>query len=63
MTRAIAFLVAALFLALPAQAADKFVFGTNWKAEAEHGGSTRRWRRAVTPSTGSTSRSARAGRR
>lgn len=31
-------LLAALCLALPAEAADKFVFGTNWKAEAEHGG-------------------------
>ena len=38
MTRAIAFLVAALCLASTALAADKFVFGTNWKAEAEHGG-------------------------
>ncbi len=37
MTRAIA-LLAALWLALPAGAADRFVFGTNWKAEAEHGG-------------------------
>ena len=31
-------LLAVLWLALPAGAADKFVFGTNWKAEAEHGG-------------------------
>ena len=31
-------LLAALCLALPAGAAEKFVFGTNWKAEAEHGG-------------------------
>ena len=38
MNRAIAFLAAALCLASAAQAADKFVFGTNWKAEAEHGG-------------------------
>ncbi len=37
MKRAIA-LIAALFAVLPAQAAEKFVFGTNWKAEAEHGG-------------------------
>ncbi len=37
MTRTIA-LLAALWLALPAGAADKFVFGTNWRAEAEHGG-------------------------
>ena len=37
MIRTIA-LLAGLCLALPAQAADKFVFGTNWKAEAEHGG-------------------------
>ena len=35
--RTIAFL-AALCLASAAQAADKFTFGTNWKAEAEHGG-------------------------
>ena len=27
-----------LALAVPVQAAEKFVFGTNWKAEAEHGG-------------------------
>ena len=38
MTRVIAFLVAALCLASTALAAEKFVFGTNWKAEAEHGG-------------------------
>ncbi len=31
-------LLATLFVTLPAQAAEKFVFGTNWKAEAEHGG-------------------------
>ena len=31
-------LLAAFFVAPPAQAAEKFVFGTNWKAEAEHGG-------------------------
>ena len=37
MIRTIAFL-AVLCLAPPAPAADKFVFGTNWKAEAEHGG-------------------------
>ena len=35
--RAIA-LLAALCLVSTAQAAEKFVFGTNWKAEAEHGG-------------------------
>ena len=37
MYRTIAFL-AALCLALPVLAGDRFVFGTNWKAEAEHGG-------------------------
>ena len=37
MIRTIAFLLA-LCLALPAGAGDRFVFGTNWKAEAEHGG-------------------------
>ena len=31
-------LLAAFFVAPPAQAVEKFVFGTNWKAEAEHGG-------------------------
>ena len=31
-------LLATLLVGLPAQSAEKFVFGTNWKAEAEHGG-------------------------
>ncbi|HXZ15243.1 MAG TPA: ABC transporter substrate-binding protein, partial [Roseiarcus sp.] len=38
MTRAVAFLFASLFLATSAMAADKVSFGTNWLAEAEHGG-------------------------
>jgi NitT/TauT family transport system substrate-binding protein len=35
---AVAATAAAAFLALPALAADKVTFATNWKAEAEHGG-------------------------
>ena len=38
MTRAGAFLFASLILATTANAADKVSFGTNWLAEAEHGG-------------------------
>ena len=31
-------LALAAFVALPAAAADKVSFGTDWKAQAEHGG-------------------------
>lgn len=37
-TSKIAALIAAISLAVPAVAADKITFGTNWVAEAEHGG-------------------------
>ena len=44
-------------------AADQVTFGTNWLAEAEHGGYYQALATALTPSTGSTSRSCRAVRR
>ena len=45
---------AASFAATQAFAADKVSFGTNWLAEAEHGGFIRRSPTAPTPNTAST---------
>jgi len=53
-------LIAACLMAAPlamagtAQAQDKVTYGTNWLAQAEHGGFTKRSPTAPTRSTGST---------
>mgnify|MGYP001110841206 CR=1 FL=1 len=45
---------ALLATAIPGYALDQVTYGTNWLAQAEHGGSTRPGGRASTRSTAST---------